>query len=207
MLSRPGRSRLQPVGCMSLRCAHLLTSRSRTQNWPQTLHRGLTIIGLASLQEPNSGLLSYASERYDALADIERCKAAVVHPSRLITRYSPRSFLSEQSAWQSCRDNDRRRQFDIRWRDAPLPGFEGNSCSWRRLYGRLMRALAAGYDHQQTRYSKAGLATPRCGAALLCRQFGAFAQLSSDRDCYHWLRSDSSWQRLAISNGRPVSRA
>ena len=198
---------LQRVGCMSLSLRPFAYLPIEDPELAADVASQLDNNWAGAVAGTELGLLSYASERYDVLwQTLSVAKLPLfIHPGSS-PDHSPRSFLSEQSAWQSNRDDDRRRQFDLRGRDAPFPGFERNSRSWRRLHGRLMWALAAGYDHQQTRYSKAGHATPRCGATLLCRQFGAFAKLSSDGDCNHWPGSDSSGQRLAISNGRPVSR-
>ena len=126
------------------------------------------------------GLLSYASERYDALwQTLSDAKLPLfIHPgSSPDTRLDP--FYLSNLLGNPCRDDDRRGQPNFRWRHASLPRPESNSRSWRWLCGRIMRALAARFGHQPTGHPEVSPATVRSRTPLLCRQSGTFAKLSS----------------------------
>ena len=129
---------------ISLRCAHSLISRSRTPNWPPDVASRLDNNWAGAVAGTELGLLSYASERYDALwQTLSDAKLPLfIHPGSSPDTRLDHFYLSNLLG-NPVETTIAAANLIFAGVMHRFPGLEGNSCSWRRLRGRPVRALAA----------------------------------------------------------------
>ena len=128
------------------------------------------------------GLLSYASERYDALwQTLSDAKLPLfIHPgSSPDTRLDP--FYLSNLLGNPVETTIAAANLIFAGVMHRFPGLKVILAHGGGCVAALMRALAARFGHQPTGHSEVSSATVRSRTPLLCRQSGAFAKLSSDR--------------------------